>query len=336
MNILITGGAGFIGANLAEYHLKRGDNVVVVDDLSAGRFENVKDLVGQGQLRVVIADFLQWEHLCMEVAKADLIYHMAAVVGMFRVIKEPTTVMRINVCGTERLLQCAADCGSEAQIVIASSSSVYGHHQHIHDLSEDNDLIYAPEDGGLMGYALSKLANEVQAKAYHREYGLRVIIPRFFNVVGPRQTGTYGYVVPRFVQQAQAGRPLTVFGDGTQIRSFCNVRDTIRALQMLLELGEQEGSRIHGEVVNVGNDREISILDLAKLVIERADSDSGIEFIPFDQAYGEHFDQITQRHPNLEKITRLTGFVPAWTLEETIDDLLNNNLTGGIPQCALT
>ncbi|HEX5791170.1 MAG TPA: NAD-dependent epimerase/dehydratase family protein, partial [Luteolibacter sp.] len=331
---LITGGAGFIGANLAYHHIQKGDHVVVVDDLSSGSFENISDISEHGRFRFVIADLLQWEDLCVEVARADRIYHLAAVVGMFRVLKEPTTVMRVNVGGTERLLEAAADCGSEAQIFIASSSSVYGHHGDTKDMCEDSPLICVPEEGGLAGYALSKLANEIQAGAYHREYGLRVIIPRFFNVAGPRQTGTYGFVIPRFIRQALAGRPLTVFGDGSQIRSFCDVRDTIKALEGLAALEGGAESPAHGQVVNVGNDREISILDLAKLVIERSDSDSCIEFVPFDQAYGEHFDHITQRRPDLGKLKRLTGFTPEWSLEDTIDDLLENHPTGGLATCA--
>jgi UDP-glucose 4-epimerase len=179
---------------------------------------------------------------------------------MFRVIKEPTTVIRVNVCGTERLLEAAADCKSKAHIIIASSSSVYGHSNESHELTEDKDLTYKPEDGGLTGYALSKLTNEIQAQAYHREYGLRVIIPRFFNVVGARQTGTYGFVIPRFIQQAMNGQPLTVFGDGSQIRSFCDVRDAIKALDRLVTIEPKSGNTVCGEVVNVGNNREISAL----------------------------------------------------------------------------
>lgn len=359
MNVFITGGAGFIGSNLAEYHLNRGDSVVIVDDLSSGNIENINDLLQNMRFRFAIADFLQWDDFDLEVAKADRIYHLAAVVGMFRVLKEPTTVMRVNVCGTERLLEVAADCGSTAQIIIASSSSVYGHPHHTHDLGEDDDLTYVPETGGLLGYALSKLANEVQAKSYHREFGLRVIIPRFFNVVGPRQTGTYGFVIPRFIEQALTGQPLTVFGDGTQIRSFCDVRDTIRALEMLADKEGSGDASVSGQVVNVGNSREISILDLAKLVIERSGSDSEIEFVPFDRAYGEHFDQITQRRPDLGKLKKLTGitpkwslefsqncvhhvhglrripgFMPKWSLEDSIDDLISRSPIERRGQCA--
>lgn len=334
MNVLITGGAGFIGTNLAEFHINRGDTVVAVDDLSTGSLNNISELTEHERFTFFEADFLKWNRLTEEVTKADRIYHLAAVVGMFRVIKEPTTVIRVNVCGTERLLETAANCQSKAQIIVASSSSVYGHIHQARELNEDNDLTYSPKEGGLTGYALSKLVNEVQAKAYFHEFGLRVIIPRFFNVVGPHQTGTYGFVIPRFIQQAVTGQPLTVFGDGTQIRSFCDVRDTIKILDQLANMGNGASSSVCGEVFNVGNTREIRIIDLAKLVIARTGSSSGITLIPFDEAYGEHFDQITQRKPNVDKLKQLTGFTPEWTLEETIDDLLKKNLTGRILQCA--
>ncbi len=332
MNILITGGAGFIGSNLTQFHINRGDTVIAVDDLSTGSLDNISDLAEHPRFTFIEADFLKWEQLATEIAKAERIYHLAAVVGMFRVLKEPTTVIRVNVCGTELLLKAAADCKSRAQIIIASSSSVYGHNNDIHELREDMDLIYSPEVGGLTGYALSKLINEVQGGAYHREHGLRVIIPRFFNVVGPQQTGTYGYVIPRFIQQALDGQPLTVFGDGTQVRSFCDVRDTINALDQLASIEPKAGASIYGQVVNVGNSREIRILDLARLVIAHTESTSSIEFVSFDKAYGEHFDQVTQRKPDMNKLKRLTGFTPKWTLENTIDDLLKNKLTGGITQ----
>jgi UDP-glucose 4-epimerase len=330
MNILITGGAGFIGSNLAGFHINRGDSVVAVDDLSTGSPDNVSDLADHERFTFVEADFLEWDRLDAEVAKADRIYHLAAVVGMFRVIKEPTAVIRVNVCGTERLLEAAADCESGAQIIIASSSSVYGHNDEIGELREDIDLTYSPEKGGLTGYALSKLTNEIQGRAYHREYGLRVVIPRFFNVVGPHQTGTYGFVIPRFIEQALAGQPLTVFGDGSQIRSFCDVRDTMSALELLADMELESDASVCGEVFNVGNNHEISILDLANLVIARTGSSSTIDFVPFDQAYGEHFHHITQRKPNVDKLEQLTGFSTKWSLEETIDDLLKNNLTGGL------
>lgn len=324
MNILITGGAGFIGSNLCKFHLDRGDSVVAIDDLSTGRKENLLSIIEHERFTFIEADLLDWENLEKEASKAERIYHLAAVVGMFRVLKEPVAVTRVNVCTTERVLEASVNSGSDPQIVIASSSSVYGHSDSQLELREDAVLAFSPERGGLSGYALSKLTNEIQARAYHEEHGLKVVIPRFFNVVGPHQAGNYGFVIPRFIKQALAGESLTVFGDGSQIRSFCDVRDTMNALDMLAESGTHSGVVRDGEVVNVGNPHEISILDLAKLVIARSGSSSSIQFVPFDQAYGEHFDHITQRKPIIEKLEQLTDFTPRWTLEQTIDDLLKH------------
>ena len=260
---------------------------MAVDDLSTGSEANIPTFGENGRLRFAKADILSWDKLAEEVAAADRIYHMAAVVGMFRVLKEPVRVTQVNVGGTERLLDTIAKSGRKPQVVIASSSSVYGH-CHSGELREDIDLVFAPRKGGLTGYALSKLINEVQAMAYMEEFGIPVAIPRLFNAVGPRQTGAYGFVLPRFVAQALAGEPLTVFGDGTQTRSFCDARDTVVALDLLAG-----NSADWGQPVNVGNTREIGILDLAKMVIDRAGSKSTIEFIPFDKAYGERFEHIT-------------------------------------------
>ncbi len=326
MNILITGGAGFIGSNLTDFHLDRGDRVMAVDDLSTGNEANLASFSVNPGFRFAKADVLLWPDLANEVAQADRIYHMAAVVGMFRVLKEPVRVTQVNVGGTERLLHAVARSGRKPQVVIASSSSVYGH-CHGGELREEIELVFAPRKGGLTGYALSKLTNEVQAMAYMQEYGIPVAIPRLFNAVGPHQTGAYGFVLPRFVKQALADEPLTVFGDGTQTRSFCDVRDTVVALDMLAG-----NPADWGQPVNVGNTRETTILDLAKMVIERAASKSTIEFIPFDKAYGEKFEHITQRRPVEDKLESLTGFHPAWTLEMTVDNLIERNRAIGVQQ----
>lgn len=326
MNILITGGAGFIGSSLSEFHINQGDSVIAVDDLSTGRRENLVRVMSHKNFNFVEADVLRWQELDATVAKSDRVYHLAAVVGMFRVLREPVAVTRVNVGATERVLEAAVKGGNNPQVIIASSSSVYGHSDEQLRLCEDADLTFCQERGGLTGYALSKLTNEIQARAYHEEHGLKVVIPRLFNVVGQHQSGNYGFVIPRFINQAIAGDPLTVFGDGSQIRSFCDVRDTMSALNQLADIGSEPGEVRNGEVVNVGNPHEISILDLAKLVIERSGSSSTIQLVPFDQAYGEHFDHITQRKPVIEKLERLTGFTPKWSLEETIDDLLKHKL----------
>lgn len=316
MRIFITGGAGFIGSHLVELHLKRGDSVVVMDDLSTGQEGNVTLFREEERYRFARGDLLTWDGLEREVRQADRIYHMAAVVGMFRVLREPVAVTRVNVLGTERLLEAVRQAGHNPQLVIASSSSVYGH-SHAPDLREGMELVFSGENNGLAGYALSKLTNEVQAIAYRREHGLSVAIPRLFNAVGPRQSGTYGFVLPRFVRQVLAGKPLTVFGDGSQTRSFCDVRDTVTALDLLAG-----NPADWGQPVNVGRTQEITILDLAKLVIKRAGSNSRVEFVPLEKGYGAHFVPIQQRHPVTERLRMLTHFEPAWTLEMTVDDLL--------------
>jgi UDP-glucose 4-epimerase len=316
MNILVTGGAGFIGSHVVEHHLNRGDEVVAVDDLSTGTRGNLEAFRSHPQFRFVRADLIDWDGLAGAVHVADRVYHLAAVVGMFRVLREPVRVTEVNVCATERLLSTIAAAPRHPQVVIASSSSVYSH-SHSRDLREDDELVYRPREGGLTGYAMSKLTNEIQAMAYRKEHGMQVTIPRLFNAVGPRQTGNYGFVLPRFIKQALSGEPLTVFGDGTQTRSFCDVRDTVAAIELLA--GSPQAG---GQPVNLGNEREIRILDLAELVIARARSSSTVQFIPFDQAYGAEFDQITQRHPVTARLHGLTGFRPHWTLEQTVDDLL--------------
>ena len=324
MNILITGGAGFIGSHLAEHHLAKGDSVTAVDDLSTGSLE-VFSGFDRSRLFFETGDILTWQGLESAVAQADRIYHMAAVVGMFRVLKEPIEVTRVNVLGTERLLECVSKRDHLPELVVTSSSSVYGHTT-AEELIEGIDLVYAPEKGGLTAYALSKLTNEVQAMAYRQIHGLPVSIPRLFNAVGPRQSGNYGFVLPRFIKQALSGVPLTVYGDGTQTRSFCDVRDTVAALDMLV--GEPKS---WGMPVNVGNPREITILDLARMVIERSGSNSSIEFIPFEQGYGSQFWQITQRRPSVDLLQKLTPFNHVWTLEKTIDDLLTRNRVNVVP-----
>jgi len=325
MKVLITGGAGFIGSHLAEYHLAKGDTVTAVDDLSTGSTDVFKGLKTE-HFRFVEADILTWKDLDREVMRAERIYHMAAVVGIMRVLREPIAVTRVNVLGTERLLESVVRSHQLPELVIASSSSVYGHSRQ-EALGEESEVIYRPEQGGLTGYALSKLTNEIQAMAYRHIHGLPVTIPRLFNAVGPRQSGNYGFVLPRFIKQALSGTPLTVYGDGTQTRSFCDVRDTVRALTLL-----SENPRAWGTPVNVGNEREIRILDLARLVIERSGSASAIEFVPFARGYGSEFLQTTQRRPSIDRLQDLTDFRHSWSLEQTIDDLIRRNRERIAPQ----
>lgn len=315
MQILITGGAGFIGSHLAEFHLARGDRVCAIDDLSTGAAANLAPHADNGRLEVITDDVVTWPGLDTAVARADRIYHLAAVVGMFRVLEQPVEVTRVNVLGTERVLAAMARADRRVPVILASSSSVYGRAATA-DMREDAELALSPTSP-LLSYEVSKLANEVQGLAYARAHGLPVTIVRLFNTIGPRQTGTYGFVVPRFVQQALAGAPITVFGDGSQTRSFCDVRDTVATLDALAD-----ASSARGQVVNIGNTREITIRQLAELVRARAGSASPLEYVPYTQAYGRPFEQVHQRRPDLTRLHGLVAVRPQWTLEATVDDLL--------------
>ena len=315
MRLLITGGAGFIGSNLVEYHLARGDEVLVVDDLSTGTAENLAPFTANSRLKFEQADLVTWKGLREAVAWADRVYHLAAVVGMFRVLSHPVEVNRVNIMGCERVLREAARTPGKPEVLLASSSSVYGHSPW--PLQEDSKLQFSPKNP-LILYALSKLTNELHAAAYFEKHRLPVVCARLFNTVGPRQRGTYGFVVPRFVQQALAGKAITVFGDGTQTRSFCDVRDTVTMLDRLAGT-----PAAWGQVVNVGNDHEIAVQDLAALVKARAHSDSPVEHVPYAKAYGKAFDQIPQRRPVLDRMRSLIGYRHRWSLEDTVDDLLD-------------
>ncbi len=316
MHVLITGGAGFIGSHLTDLHLTLGDQVHVVDDLSTGVRANLAAHEDNPNFRFVEADVLIWDGLDRVVGWADRIYHLAAVVGVYRVIAEPTKVLATNIAGCERLLRAARDGGWKPQVVLASSSEVYGHNDE-DILDEDQDLTVSTRAGTRWGYSVSKIADEALGLSYSQRFGIPAVIARFFNTVGPRQIGRYGMVVPRFVAQAVRNEPITVFGGGQQTRSFCDVRDMVVALNAL-------GDKVATDTVtcNVGNDREISIRDLAELVIKRSNSRSVIEDVPLHVAYGEDFEDIRRRRPNLSRLRELTGFKHRFTLEETIDDLI--------------
>ena len=316
MHVLVTGGAGFIGSQLVDLHLAQGHKVHVVDDLSTGDITNVERHADNPLFKFDQADLLTFERIREVAAWADRIYHMAAVVGVFRVLEDPTAVLASNIAACERLLRAVAAANWKPEVVIASSSEVYGHRQD-DNLRETDELIITSGLNPRWSYSTSKIADEALGVAFAAKYGIPITLIRFFNTIGPRQRGKYGMVVPRFVRQAVNGEPVTVFGDGQQTRSFCDVRDTVQFLDQL-------ASRSHEgiEVVNVGNDREISILDLAKLVIERAGSDSEIQLVDYKRAYGEPYEDIRRRHPNLDLLHSLTQHRHHYTLEDTIDDLI--------------
>jgi UDP-glucose 4-epimerase len=316
MHVLITGGAGFIGSHLAERHLEQGDQVYVVDNLSTGSIANLKPFRSNPAFRFAEADILQWDGLGEAVAWADRIYHMAAVVGVKKVLEDPVAVMATNMTGTERILRAVNHGGWNPQVIVASTSEVYGFNPN--SSFAETDHIVLPSAGRLRWtYAVTKLADEFFAFSYARKYGLNVVVARLFNTIGPNQVGHYGMVVPSFVRQAVRNEPLTIYGDGEQTRSFCDVRDTVVALDHLAGCPEA-----WGEVVNVGNDQEISILGLAELIVQRSQSTSPLRYLSYLDAYGEEFEDVTHRRPVLNKLRALTGFTPEWTLNNTLDDLI--------------
>ncbi len=316
MHVFITGGAGFIGSHLAEYHLARGDQVHVLDNMSTGSIHNLREFLERPGFNLTTADIIDWQGLKTAVSWADRIYHLAAVVGVQRVLDDPVRVMSTNMAGTERLLRAVHEDVWNPQVLLTSSSEVYGFNT-ASPYEECDQLVFASRGRLRWTYALSKLADEYLGFAYHRSHGMDVRVVRLFNVVGPRQVGHYGMVLPRFIRHAVNEEELTVFGDGEQTRSFCDVRDAVVALDLLAD-----NPTAAGDVVNVGSEREISINALAEMVRQRAGSNSGIRHISYGEAYGEEFEDIRRRCPVLDKLRNYTGFDPLWSLERTIDDLL--------------
>lgn len=315
MKILITGGAGFIGSHLVEYYLAKGDEVIAVDDLSTGSKDNVAPFLNNPKFKFEIADILQWSGLQEAVASADYVYHLAAMVGVFNVLEHPTEVMKVNIDSCQRVLEAAVKVKRKQRIFIMSSSSVYG----LNDkpgLSEEESSIVDPTAVRFF-YAISKLVSETIASTYIHAHQLSITLPRPFNVIGPRQTGRYGMVVPRFVHQAINNKPITVFGDGKQTRSFCDVRDAVVALDLLAQ-----SPAASGQIVNVGHAQEISIENLAQKVKSLAQSSSEIVYIPYKDAYGEDYEDTHCRRPGLEKLHQLTPFRHRWNLDDTLLELL--------------
>jgi UDP-glucose 4-epimerase len=308
--ILVTGGAGFIGSHLVERLLGDGHAVVVVDDLSTGSLENLRTVQGHPRLRFIQSKISSCSELPQLVAQAEAIYHLAAAVGVELVVKSPIHVLETNLHETEVLLEAAA--ARQVPTLLASTSEVYGK-SHRAAFDEEDDLLIGPPHQLRWSYACSKLMDEFLALAYAKEQAMPVIITRLFNTVGPRQTGCHGMVLPRFIAAARRGEPLRVFGDGQQSRCFCYVMDTVEALVRL-----QNSPAARGEIFNVGSTEEVSILDLARLVIETLGSKSKVELVPYSEAYAPGFDDMRRRKPVTEKLARVTGFRPATALREII------------------
>ncbi|WP_131793057.1 NAD-dependent epimerase/dehydratase family protein [Legionella birminghamensis] len=314
MNILITGGCGFIGSHLAQYYLEKGHKVVCIDNLDTGKIENISEFQQHQSFTFEEADLLTWPNLQDTVSWADVIFHLAASVGMFKVLHDPIAVINNNIIACNHLLQAIANAQKKPITVIVSSSAVYGDSK---GLCESSSLNLKPLTNSHMTYSISKLSEEVIGYAHFYQKNIPVILPRIFNTIGPRQTGQYGMVVPRFIRQACENEPLTVFGDGHQTRSFCDVRDVVAALDLLINTPASIGKSI-----NIGNNREISINNLAELTKSYSKSNSEIVHIPYDEAYGVDYVDIEQRCPNLNTLFALTSFQHQWTLEDTLKDLI--------------
>lgn len=308
-HFVITGGAGFIGSHLADRLVREGNDVVAIDDFSTGRIENLASAKGP-RLKIIEGKVSECADLAELAKGARAIFHLAAAVGVELVIRSPIRTIRTNLDETEAILEAAAAHGTPT--ILASTSEVYGKSQK-NEFSESDDLLIGPPHLGRWSYACSKLMDEFLALSHAKERGLPVIIARLFNTVGPRQTGAYGMVLPRFVESALRHEPLRVFGDGQQRRCFCYVGDTVEALLRLEKTG-----RARGEVVNIGSSEEIAIEDLARRVIELTHSKSKLEKIPYEQAYIPGFEDMLRRKPSLEKLAALTGFRPATRLDEII------------------
>lgn len=311
----MTGGAGFIGSHLVEHLVASGEDVVVVDDLSTGREENLAEVLDRDEecVQFVRSDLSDWLGKLPSSTRFDRIFHLAAAVGVRLVVEDPVRTIETNIYQTSAVLRFAL--AGRTPLLLASTSEVYGKGVKS-PFSEDDDMIYGPTSRSRWSYGCSKAIDEYLALANHRDNGLPVTVARFFNTVGPRQVGDYGMVLPRFIECALQGRPLEVFGDGLQSRCFVDVRDVVPVLPRLLE---EPGCS--GRVFNVGTDAPISIMELAELVIRVLESESRIKVVPYAQAYTQGFEDLQIRVPDLTRIREAIGFQPATGLEATIRDI---------------
>ncbi|MDK3158923.1 NAD-dependent epimerase/dehydratase family protein [Anaerolineae bacterium CFX9] len=311
---LITGGAGFIGSHLAERLVAAGHTVTIIDNLTTGQIKNLAALEGNPRFRAAYEDIRNIHVMDRLVSECDVIFHLAAAVGVQRIISEPIETIETNIGGTEVVLRTARRY--RKKVLIASTSEVYGKGVRI-PFAEEDDSVIGATTRSRWSYAVSKAIDEFLALAYHKEVGLPVVIFRLFNTVGPRQSGQYGMVVPRFVRWAIQGEPIMVYGDGEQQRCFCNVSDVVSAIVAL-----SETPAAVGEVFNIGSSEEVSIRQLAERVREQAGSVSEIRTIPYEEAYEAGFEDFRRRVPSLEKIRRVVGWQPTTPLDETINQII--------------
>jgi UDP-glucose 4-epimerase len=314
---LVTGGAGFIGSHLSERLLADSREVFVLDDVSTGSLGNVAHLRDRPDFHLVVDSVLSPSVVSELVHKCDVVYHLAAAVGVRLIVEQPVHTMVTNVQGTETVLGYCSEFGK--RVVVASSSEVYGDHREERPLAENDRRVYGPTTEKRWLYADSKAMDEHLALSYHLERGLDAVVARLFNTVGPRQSGRYGMVIPRFVERALAGEPIEVHGDGTQTRSFCHVADTVRALTGLADARE-----ISGEIFNVGSSERVRILDLAERVKRATGSDSEIVFVPYERVYQQGIEDTLHREPAIGKIRDAIGWAPSIDLERILGDVVES------------
>jgi UDP-glucose 4-epimerase len=316
MRALITGGAGFIGSHLADRLLARGDQVVLLDDLSTGRLSNIEHVNGRSDVEFVLGSVLDSDLVDQVVSQVDVVFHLAAAVGVNLIVERPLESLMTNIRGTESVVESAHKY--RRRILVMSTSEIYGKNTS-DSLSEDDDRILGSPLKSRWSYSEAKAIDEILAYTYWREKGLKAVIIRLFNTVGPRQTGSYGMVVPRFVGQALRNQPITIFGDGTQTRCFCHVSDAVGGLVALSEHAEA-----FGKVFNLGAVGEISIRDLARRIVELSGSNSELEYVPYSSAYEEGFEDMERRVPNIGRAKRLVGFEPSIGLDEIIHSVIDD------------
>ena len=314
MKNLITGGAGFIGSHLSDYLLKEGEEVVILDDLSTGSFENIRHLIEKKGFKYFIGKVEKRELFQRIIESVDRVYHLAAAVGVQLIVQDPVRTIENNINSTQIVLEHAVTYGK--QVLVVSTSEVYGISEKL-PFSEENEVVYGPTSRPRWSYAVSKAVDEFLFLAYHQQKGLPGLVVRLFNTVGPRQTGRYGMVIPSFVKQALTGEPITVFGSGEQTRCFAHVLDVVPALHNLMK-----SKAAQGLVVNVGKDEEISINDLAEKVRRKVNPDVEIVKIPYEKIHGENFEDMNARKPDLTRINALINYRPTRSLSTIIDDVI--------------
>lgn len=319
MRYLITGGAGFIGSHLAEYLIKKGHHVHIIDNLSTGKLDNIDHLIGLDSFGYTIGNVLDYHTLERRVEQCDCIYHLAAAVGVKLIMEEPVETIVTNVHGTENILKLAFY--HKKKILLASTSEVYGksmdQNGSLASLSEDDDWTLGPTTKRRWAYACSKAIDEFLALAYHDEKQLPVIIARFFNTVGPRQTGQYGMVIPNFVQRALHGKPIQIFGDGDQSRCFTHVYDAVHAIASLMDTPEAVG-----QIFNIGAVEEITINELARRICVLTDSKSGFVHVPYEQVFGPGFEDMRRRTPDIQKLRQTIGYEPKYKIDDTLEHIV--------------